>query len=160
MSLSNKNLVSADCLSSGNMHFGSAVSKACQCIVLNLCVCVCVVSAENLEKSLKQMEKHLLQLEKDLDTFSSTDDQQDLFHSKMAISFHTFAYTHTHALYISLFLYFIFLSKHAYCCAAINIVSSLANGGNTFSGTLVNLTHAFTNTNQSSCWLVRINYLY
>ncbi|KAK9966715.1 hypothetical protein ABG768_003811, partial [Culter alburnus] len=49
------------------------------------------VSAENLEKSLKQMEKHLLQLEKDLDTFSSTDDQQDLFHSKMAISFHTFS---------------------------------------------------------------------
>uniref|UniRef100_A0A673H9D8 Protein diaphanous homolog 3-like n=1 Tax=Sinocyclocheilus rhinocerous TaxID=307959 RepID=A0A673H9D8_9TELE len=33
------------------------------------------VSAENLEKSLRQMEKHLLQLEKDLDTFSSTDDQ-------------------------------------------------------------------------------------
>uniref|UniRef100_A0A673H989 Protein diaphanous homolog 3-like n=1 Tax=Sinocyclocheilus rhinocerous TaxID=307959 RepID=A0A673H989_9TELE len=50
------------------------------------------VSAENLEKSLRQMEKHLLQLEKDLDTFSSTDDQQYLFHSKMAISFHTFAY--------------------------------------------------------------------
>uniref|UniRef100_A0A671PU91 Protein diaphanous homolog 3-like n=1 Tax=Sinocyclocheilus anshuiensis TaxID=1608454 RepID=A0A671PU91_9TELE len=50
------------------------------------------VSAENLEKSLRQMEKHLLQLEKDLDTFSSTDDQQDLLHSKMAISFHTFAY--------------------------------------------------------------------
>uniref|UniRef100_A0A8C1PC54 Diaphanous-related formin 3 n=1 Tax=Cyprinus carpio TaxID=7962 RepID=A0A8C1PC54_CYPCA len=49
------------------------------------------VSAENLEKSLRQMEKHLLQLEKDLDTFSSTDDQQDLFFSKMAISFHTFA---------------------------------------------------------------------
>uniref|UniRef100_A0A673H8W2 Protein diaphanous homolog 3-like n=1 Tax=Sinocyclocheilus rhinocerous TaxID=307959 RepID=A0A673H8W2_9TELE len=49
------------------------------------------VSAENLEKSLRQMEKHLLQLEKDLDTFSSTDDQQYLFHSKMAISFHTFA---------------------------------------------------------------------
>uniref|UniRef100_A0A8C1ZX07 Diaphanous-related formin 3 n=1 Tax=Cyprinus carpio TaxID=7962 RepID=A0A8C1ZX07_CYPCA len=42
-------------------------------------------------KSLRQMEKHLLQLEKDLDTFSSTDDQQDLFFSKMAISFHTFA---------------------------------------------------------------------
>uniref|UniRef100_A0A9J8BVJ3 Diaphanous-related formin 3 n=1 Tax=Cyprinus carpio carpio TaxID=630221 RepID=A0A9J8BVJ3_CYPCA len=50
------------------------------------------VSAENLEKSLRQMEKQLLQLEKDLDTFSSTDDQKDLFHSKMAISFHTFAY--------------------------------------------------------------------
>uniref|UniRef100_A0A673MUH5 Protein diaphanous homolog 3-like n=1 Tax=Sinocyclocheilus rhinocerous TaxID=307959 RepID=A0A673MUH5_9TELE len=49
------------------------------------------VSAENLEKSLRQMEKHLLQLEKDLDTFSSTDDQKDLFLSKMAISFHTFA---------------------------------------------------------------------
>ncbi|XP_042622535.1 protein diaphanous homolog 3-like isoform X3 [Cyprinus carpio] len=42
------------------------------------------VSAENLEKSLRQMEKQLLQLEKDLDTFSSTDDQKDLFHSKMA----------------------------------------------------------------------------
>uniref|UniRef100_A0A8C1W045 Diaphanous-related formin 3 n=1 Tax=Cyprinus carpio TaxID=7962 RepID=A0A8C1W045_CYPCA len=49
------------------------------------------VSAENLEKSLRQMEKQLLQLEKDLDTFSSTDDQKDLFHSKMAISFHTFS---------------------------------------------------------------------
>uniref|UniRef100_A0AAR2LH70 Diaphanous-related formin 3 n=1 Tax=Pygocentrus nattereri TaxID=42514 RepID=A0AAR2LH70_PYGNA len=45
------------------------------------------VSAENLEKSLRQMEKQLLQLEKDLDTFSSPNDQQDLFHSKMAISF-------------------------------------------------------------------------
>ncbi|XP_017554970.1 protein diaphanous homolog 3 isoform X2 [Pygocentrus nattereri] len=42
------------------------------------------VSAENLEKSLRQMEKQLLQLEKDLDTFSSPNDQQDLFHSKMA----------------------------------------------------------------------------
>ncbi|KAA0707585.1 Protein diaphanous -like protein 3 [Triplophysa tibetana] len=42
------------------------------------------VSAENMEKSLRQMELHLLQLEKDLETFSSTDDQ-DLFHSKMAI---------------------------------------------------------------------------
>lgn len=78
------------------MHFGSSVSKVCQCIVLNLylslslALSVRLVSAENLEKSLKQMEKHLLQLEKDLDTFSSTDDQQDLFHSKMAISFHTF----------------------------------------------------------------------
>ncbi|XP_057218465.1 protein diaphanous homolog 3 isoform X3 [Triplophysa rosa] len=41
------------------------------------------VSAENMEKSLRQMELHLLQLEKDLETFSSTDDQ-DLFHSKMA----------------------------------------------------------------------------
>ncbi|KAI4890828.1 hypothetical protein NFI96_013657 [Prochilodus magdalenae] len=37
------------------------------------------VSAENLEKSLRQMEKQLLQLEKDLDTFNSLNDQQDLF---------------------------------------------------------------------------------
>ncbi|KAF4083396.1 hypothetical protein AMELA_G00140710 [Ameiurus melas] len=36
------------------------------------------VSAENLEKSLKQMEKQLLQLEKDLDTFSSPDNQDDI----------------------------------------------------------------------------------
>ncbi|XP_060797730.1 protein diaphanous homolog 3 isoform X2 [Neoarius graeffei] len=42
------------------------------------------VSAENLEKSLKQMEKQLLQLEKDLDTFSSPDNQEDMFYSKMA----------------------------------------------------------------------------
>ncbi|XP_058256927.1 protein diaphanous homolog 3 isoform X3 [Hemibagrus wyckioides] len=42
------------------------------------------VSAENLEKSLKQMEKQLLQLEKDLDTFSSPDNQDDMFYSKMA----------------------------------------------------------------------------
>jgi len=72
-----------------------------------------VVSAENLEKSLRQMEKHLLQLEKDLDTFSSTDDHQDLFHSKMAISFHTF--THTQCT----ILCFFFLSEHTYsllCC--------------------------------------------
>uniref|UniRef100_A0A8C1W1E9 Diaphanous-related formin 3 n=1 Tax=Cyprinus carpio TaxID=7962 RepID=A0A8C1W1E9_CYPCA len=66
------------------------------------------VSAENLEKSLRQMEKQLLQLEKDLDTFSSTDDQKDLFHSKMAISFHTFACTCTvhyyYSFVVSLFL--------------------------------------------------------
>ncbi|KAM9461087.1 protein diaphanous homolog 3 [Clarias gariepinus] len=43
------------------------------------------VSAENLEKSLKQMEKQLLQLEKDLDTFSSPDNRDDMFHRKMAI---------------------------------------------------------------------------
>ncbi|XP_073732265.1 protein diaphanous homolog 3 isoform X1 [Misgurnus anguillicaudatus] len=48
------------------------------------------VSAENLEKSLRQMEIQLLQLEKDLETFGSTDDQQDLFYSKMA-SFSTHA---------------------------------------------------------------------
>ncbi|XP_053094324.1 protein diaphanous homolog 3 isoform X2 [Pangasianodon hypophthalmus] len=48
------------------------------------------VSAENLEKSLKQMEKQMLQLEKDLDTFSSPDNQDDMFHSKMA-SFSTHA---------------------------------------------------------------------
>lgn len=47
------------------------------------------VSAENIEKSLRQMEIQLLQLEKDLETFSSTDDQ-DLFHIKMA-SFSTHA---------------------------------------------------------------------
>ncbi|KAM4630487.1 protein diaphanous homolog 3-like [Polymixia lowei] len=43
------------------------------------------VSAENLEKSLRQMERQLLQLEKDLETFSSPDDPNDMFHTKMAI---------------------------------------------------------------------------
>ncbi|XP_068435700.1 protein diaphanous homolog 3-like isoform X2 [Clinocottus analis] len=42
------------------------------------------VSAENLEKSLRQMEKQLLQLEKDLETFSSPDDPNDMFFTKMA----------------------------------------------------------------------------
>ncbi|XP_047437384.1 protein diaphanous homolog 3-like isoform X2 [Mugil cephalus] len=42
------------------------------------------VSAENLEKSLRQMEKQLLQLERDLETFSSTDDPSDMFFTKMA----------------------------------------------------------------------------
>uniref|UniRef100_A0A671XY16 Diaphanous-related formin 3 n=1 Tax=Sparus aurata TaxID=8175 RepID=A0A671XY16_SPAAU len=45
------------------------------------------VSAENLEKSLRQMERQLLQLERDLETFSSPDDQNDMFFTKMAISF-------------------------------------------------------------------------
>ncbi|KPP76191.1 hypothetical protein Z043_104487 [Scleropages formosus] len=36
------------------------------------------VSAENLEKNLKQMEKQLLQLEKDLETFSAPDDSRDM----------------------------------------------------------------------------------
>ncbi|XP_050979347.1 protein diaphanous homolog 3 [Labeo rohita] len=57
------------------------------------------VSAENLEKCLRQMEKHLLQLEKDLDTFSTADNQQDLFHSKMA-SFSTQARDHYQKLVI------------------------------------------------------------
>uniref|UniRef100_A0A3Q3JQC3 Diaphanous-related formin 3 n=1 Tax=Monopterus albus TaxID=43700 RepID=A0A3Q3JQC3_MONAL len=45
------------------------------------------VSAENLEKSLRQMEQQLLQLERDLETFSSPDDPSDMFFTKMAISF-------------------------------------------------------------------------
>uniref|UniRef100_A0AAQ5XY91 Diaphanous-related formin 3 n=1 Tax=Amphiprion ocellaris TaxID=80972 RepID=A0AAQ5XY91_AMPOC len=50
------------------------------------------VSAENLEKSLRQMERQLLQLERDLETFSSPDDPNDMFFTKMAISFtHIFA---------------------------------------------------------------------
>uniref|UniRef100_A0A7N6BB30 Diaphanous-related formin 3 n=1 Tax=Anabas testudineus TaxID=64144 RepID=A0A7N6BB30_ANATE len=36
------------------------------------------VSAENLEKSLRQMERQLLQLERDLETFSSPDDPNDI----------------------------------------------------------------------------------
>ncbi|XP_056235641.1 protein diaphanous homolog 3-like isoform X1 [Seriola aureovittata] len=42
------------------------------------------VSAENLEKSLRQMERQLLQLERDLETFSSPDDPNDTFFTKMA----------------------------------------------------------------------------
>uniref|UniRef100_A0A8D0AA76 Diaphanous-related formin 3 n=1 Tax=Sander lucioperca TaxID=283035 RepID=A0A8D0AA76_SANLU len=41
------------------------------------------VSAENLEKSLRQMEMQLLQLERDLETFSSPDDPNDMFLTKM-----------------------------------------------------------------------------
>ncbi|XP_041936470.1 protein diaphanous homolog 3-like isoform X1 [Alosa sapidissima] len=41
------------------------------------------VSAENLEKSLRQMERQLQQLDRDLQTFSSPQDQQDLFTIKM-----------------------------------------------------------------------------
>ncbi|XP_068173739.1 protein diaphanous homolog 3-like [Antennarius striatus] len=41
------------------------------------------VSAENLEKSLKQMERQMLQLERDLETFSSPDDPNDMFFTKM-----------------------------------------------------------------------------
>lgn len=47
------------------------------------------MSAENVEKSLRQMERQLLQLERDLETFSSPDDQSDMFFVKMAISFFT-----------------------------------------------------------------------
>lgn len=47
-----------------------------------------LVSAENLEKSLRQMEKQLLQLERDLENLSSLDDPNDMFLTKMAISFH------------------------------------------------------------------------
>ncbi|XP_031702229.1 protein diaphanous homolog 3 [Anarrhichthys ocellatus] len=42
------------------------------------------VSAENLEKNLRQMERQLLQLERDLETFSSPDDPNDMFFTKMA----------------------------------------------------------------------------
>ncbi|XP_050930310.1 protein diaphanous homolog 3 [Lates calcarifer] len=42
------------------------------------------VSAENLEKSLRQMERQLVQLERDLETFSSPDDPNDMFFTKMA----------------------------------------------------------------------------
>uniref|UniRef100_H2V4B8 Diaphanous-related formin 3 n=1 Tax=Takifugu rubripes TaxID=31033 RepID=H2V4B8_TAKRU len=41
------------------------------------------VSAENLEKSLRQMERQLQQLERDLETFASPDDPNDMFLTKM-----------------------------------------------------------------------------
>ncbi len=116
-------------------------------------MCVCLVSAENLEKSLRQMEKHLLQLEKDLDTFSSADDPQDLFLSKMAISFHVFAHTQ-YFLFSLLFC----LNTFLHCCFAINIVHASVRGSDTFSSTLQ--PHTFTNANQSLCLGVQINYLY
>lgn len=46
-----------------------------------------LVSAENLEKSLKHMEKQLQQLEKDLQTFPIPEDNHDKFVTKMSISF-------------------------------------------------------------------------
>ncbi|KAG5833719.1 hypothetical protein ANANG_G00278850 [Anguilla anguilla] len=46
------------------------------------------VSAENLERNLKQMERQIAQLERDLETFSS-EEPQDMFVSKMSISFLT-----------------------------------------------------------------------
>ncbi|XP_066562772.1 protein diaphanous homolog 3 isoform X1 [Amia ocellicauda] len=47
------------------------------------------VSAENLEKNLKQMEKQIQQLEKDLETFTPAEDMHDKFVTKMSISFLT-----------------------------------------------------------------------
>lgn len=65
----------------------------CACLLLKVLVFLCLlVSAENLEKSLRQMEKQLQQLERDLETFSSTDDPNDMFLTKMAISFHIYAH--------------------------------------------------------------------
>lgn len=64
----------------------------CVFVAENMCLCL-LVSAENLEKSLRQMERQLLQLERDLETFSSTDDPNDMFLTKMTISFfHIYAY--------------------------------------------------------------------
>lgn len=45
-----------------------------------------LVSAENLEKSLKHMERQLQQLEKDLKTFPVPEDKHDKFVAKMSIS--------------------------------------------------------------------------
>lgn len=58
-----------------------------------------LVSAENLEKSLKHMEKQLQQLEKDLQTFPVAEDKHDKFVAKMSISFGVFfRKTHTNRL--------------------------------------------------------------
>ncbi|CAM9532670.1 unnamed protein product [Lampetra planeri] len=45
------------------------------------------VSAENLQKNLKQMENQIEQLEKDIQSFPSTEDVNDKFVEKMTISF-------------------------------------------------------------------------
>ena len=56
--------------------------------IMNVFVCGCVpVSAENVEKNLRQMERQLLQLQRDLETFTSPDDPNDMFFPKMDISF-------------------------------------------------------------------------
>ncbi|MGH0149743.1 UNVERIFIED_CONTAM: hypothetical protein FKN15_015959 [Acipenser sinensis] len=54
------------------------------------------VSAENLEKNLKQMERQLLQLEKDLETFPPTEDMHDKFVTKLSISFLTVTAVNKH----------------------------------------------------------------
>uniref|UniRef100_A0A8C1VZI2 Diaphanous-related formin 3 n=1 Tax=Cyprinus carpio TaxID=7962 RepID=A0A8C1VZI2_CYPCA len=66
------------------------------------------VSAENLEKSLRQMEKQLLQLEKDLDTFSSTDDQKDLFSTQARDQYQKLVIMHSNmvSLYLNMLEYF------------------------------------------------------
>uniref|UniRef100_A0A9J8CAT6 Diaphanous-related formin 3 n=1 Tax=Cyprinus carpio carpio TaxID=630221 RepID=A0A9J8CAT6_CYPCA len=66
------------------------------------------VSAENLEKSLRQMEKQLLQLEKDLDTFSSTDDQKDLFSTQARDQYQKLVIMHSNmmTLYLNMLEYF------------------------------------------------------
>lgn len=49
--------------------------------------CMHLVSAESLEKSLKQMEGQIKQLGKDLETFPQSGDPHDKFVTKMSISF-------------------------------------------------------------------------
>lgn len=64
-------------------------------VLTEVMYCV-LVSAENLEKSLKHMEKQLQQLEKDLQTFPVAEDKHDKFVAKMSISFGVFfRRTHT-----------------------------------------------------------------
>ncbi len=78
------------------LHISLARGCVYVCVLLQMCMRVCLeicgcvsVSAENLEKSLRQMERQLLQLERDLETLSSPDDPNDMFFTKMAISFYT-----------------------------------------------------------------------
>lgn len=58
-------------------------------VLTELMYCI-LVSAENLEKSLKHMERQLQQLEKDLQTFPVAEDKHDKFVAKMSISFGVF----------------------------------------------------------------------
>lgn len=75
------------CIFLKHVCFFCVLFTRCRCH-LGLDVRECVsVSAENLEKSLRQMERQLQQLERDLETFASPDDPNDMFLTKMAISF-------------------------------------------------------------------------
>ncbi|CAB1431275.1 unnamed protein product [Pleuronectes platessa] len=64
------------------------------------------VSAENLEKSLRQMERQLLQLERDLDTFSSPDDPNDIKVAREQYGKLVIMHGNMEALYLNLLEYF------------------------------------------------------
>jgi len=146
--------VSEKCLSSGNMRFGSAVSKVSVHCFKSVSLCACSIGRKPWEEP-----------ETDGETPAAVGEGSG--HSQLhrrppgpvpQQDGNILSHFHTHTMYNSLFLFFV--RTHLFTVVLLSTLLVLLHMVATHFLAPLSTSHTFTNTNQSLCRRVRINYLY